>query len=133
MPENAELGTWVRQVLAGRNYRDAAEEIGLHFTTLYDLAKGRTKSRDTIIRFARGTRQPVNEALRKAGMEPENEGGGDYFLRRLKALADELGMGAIPVEFFSEMAEPETFTTEQADQLIASIRRQLTRNPEADG
>jgi ADP-ribose pyrophosphatase YjhB (NUDIX family) len=132
-PSNADFAAWVRQKLAGRNYREAAEEIGLHFTILYDLAKGRRKSRATGVRIAKGLGLSVNEALRMAGMEPESESGAAYFLRRLKALAEELGLAAIPVDFFSETGEPEEFTVEQADQLIASIRRQLTRNPEADG
>lgn len=64
---NVVLGTAVKEAMAGRNYRAVAEEIGLHYTTLYDLAKGFRKSRPTIVKFAAGIGESEEKWLYLAG------------------------------------------------------------------
>src|SRR5262245_53819287 len=94
---NEVFGAAVRQVLGGLNYREEAARIGLHFTTLYDMARGLPKSMETVIRFARATGQDVNTWLEMAGYEPI-ETGGDLLTAGLRALNEEFGR-PIPVDF----------------------------------
>jgi hypothetical protein len=73
MPDYEEAARRVKRLMAGKDYREEGERMGLHFTTLYDLAKGRKKSRETVIRFARHFREPVNDWLALYDHEPEEE------------------------------------------------------------
>jgi hypothetical protein len=130
-PTNTDFGAWVKQQLAGRNYREAGEEIGLHFTILYDLAKGRRKSRGTVVRFARGIGANVNEALRMAGLEPEYESNAERFLRGVQELGEKYGRPPIPPSFWGGIEGLEKLTPEQVDARLAELEEQWAEDAEA--
>lgn len=53
----------VKEVLAGKDYREEAARLGLHYTTLYDMARGVRKSHETVVKFAQGFGLPLVEWL----------------------------------------------------------------------
>lgn len=80
----------VKQVLAGRDFREEAVRVDLHYTTLYDMARGLTKSRDTIEKFVAGFGLDLAEWLPLYGFSPGTEGEVDRALATVLDHSNEL-------------------------------------------
>lgn len=130
MADSEELGRRVKGLMAGLDYREEGERMGLHFTTLYDLAKGRRKSRETMLKFARHFNQDENEWLVLAGHPPMQirESGADIFVRGLARLCAEFG----PVQVHLNQGT-EALTPDDARKLLADLERKVRTYHQGEG